>query len=312
MKLSILVTFYNQKEYVDEALTSLLKANLPFEHEILIGDDGSRDGTLEKIKAWEAKLPGVVHSYVMPRDEGSSTPSIERAALNRVNLLRHAKGEYVAFLDGDDFCCDPEKFVAQIAVLDARKDLAASASDCFLYWAENNKRRMGQDKGKDAFFSNEDYWKYKYFHISTFVFRNAFLEKPIDFDPKFFDDNYIVFAFIKYGGVHYLNRPTTCYRQTEGSAWNDREIIERSICNLIDREAELRYNPGLRKAIEYRHLPEVWALKRAKLDESKIPERAKKQLEATGIDVFETIEEFGRFVGARMLLRKIGNKLRRR
>lgn len=44
VKLSILVTFYNQEEYVDRAMNSIFSQKTNFDYEIIIGDDGSSDG----------------------------------------------------------------------------------------------------------------------------------------------------------------------------------------------------------------------------------------------------------------------------
>ena len=49
MKISFLVTYYNQKEYVKPSLDSILAIEKPCDWEIIIGDDGSTDGTIEII-----------------------------------------------------------------------------------------------------------------------------------------------------------------------------------------------------------------------------------------------------------------------
>ena len=49
MKVSFLVTYYNQQDYVEESMNSILNIKKEFDWEILVGDDGSTDGTLEKI-----------------------------------------------------------------------------------------------------------------------------------------------------------------------------------------------------------------------------------------------------------------------
>ena len=101
MKLSVLVTFYNQKDYVDRALRSILLQNTDFEYEILVGDDGSTDGTLDKIKEWQAKYPNKISVYIMDRQEGKKYNSSFRASRNRINLLKYVKGKYFTYLDGD-------------------------------------------------------------------------------------------------------------------------------------------------------------------------------------------------------------------
>ena len=57
MKVSVLVTFYNQEDYVDEALQSVFDQKCDFDFEVLIGDDGSTDGTMAKLQEWKAKYP---------------------------------------------------------------------------------------------------------------------------------------------------------------------------------------------------------------------------------------------------------------
>mgnify|MGYP000790527680 FL=1 len=51
MKVSVLVTFYNQEDYVDEALQSVFDQKCDFDFEVLIGDDGSTDGTITEMEA---------------------------------------------------------------------------------------------------------------------------------------------------------------------------------------------------------------------------------------------------------------------
>ena len=57
MKVSVLVTFYNQEDYVDEALQSVFDQKCDFDFEVLIGDDGSTDGTMAKLQKWMQKYP---------------------------------------------------------------------------------------------------------------------------------------------------------------------------------------------------------------------------------------------------------------
>ena len=55
-KVSVLVTFYNQEAYVDETIKSIINQSVNFSYQIIIGDDGSNDGTIEKLKKWEQNL----------------------------------------------------------------------------------------------------------------------------------------------------------------------------------------------------------------------------------------------------------------
>ena len=52
MKVSFLVTYYNQREYVKQSMDSILAIDKPCDWEILVGDDGSSDGTIEEVNRY--------------------------------------------------------------------------------------------------------------------------------------------------------------------------------------------------------------------------------------------------------------------
>jgi glycosyltransferase involved in cell wall biosynthesis len=94
MKLSIVIPLYNKEKYIERCLKSLLVQDLSQnEHEIIIVDDGSSDnGSL--IGQGYAEKYSNIHFF---RQENAG-PS---AARNRG--LEVAKGDYIYFLDADDY-----------------------------------------------------------------------------------------------------------------------------------------------------------------------------------------------------------------
>ena len=52
IKLSIMVTTYNLEKFVGETLDSVLNQKTDYSYEILVGDDGSSDGTVDVIKEY--------------------------------------------------------------------------------------------------------------------------------------------------------------------------------------------------------------------------------------------------------------------
>ena len=49
-RVSVLITFYNQEQYVDQALQSVIAQKTDFGVKILVGDDGSSDQTQERVR----------------------------------------------------------------------------------------------------------------------------------------------------------------------------------------------------------------------------------------------------------------------
>ncbi len=90
-KVSIIVPCYNQAQYLDEALHSVL--NQSYQNwECIIVNDGSPDNTEEVAKNWKAKDSRF--KYLYKKNGGLSSAR---------NLgLRLATGNYIQFLDSDD------------------------------------------------------------------------------------------------------------------------------------------------------------------------------------------------------------------
>ena len=89
--ISIIVPIYNAAHYLNACLDSLL-AQTEKELQIILVDDGSTDGSIAVAKNYVARDPRV---------ECYSQPHAGQSAA-RNEGLRHAKGEYIAFVDADD------------------------------------------------------------------------------------------------------------------------------------------------------------------------------------------------------------------
>jgi len=85
---SVVIPVFNNGPYVADAVQSVLSQTRRPD-EVLVVDDGSTDGTAEALKPFLSSI-----RYVYQRNRG------EPAARNRG--IREAKGNYIAFLDGDD------------------------------------------------------------------------------------------------------------------------------------------------------------------------------------------------------------------
>lgn len=94
MNLSIVVPVYNLERYITPLFHSLLpQSEQPFE--VIIVDDGSTDNTFSVIEAILSRSPEINCKIIRTENQGVS------AARNRG--LSEATGQYVLFLDGDDY-----------------------------------------------------------------------------------------------------------------------------------------------------------------------------------------------------------------
>nr|WP_321453718.1 glycosyltransferase family 2 protein [uncultured Carboxylicivirga sp.] len=114
MKLSVILLCYNQKEFIKQAIESILRQKVSFDYEVIVGDDCSTDGTSDIISTFSELHPQVKHFR-----------HSENLGLigNFVFCHRISKGKYVATLDGDDYWIDDTKLSQQVSLMDENDKL---------------------------------------------------------------------------------------------------------------------------------------------------------------------------------------------
>lgn len=102
MKFSIIIPAYNVADYLENCVESILKQTYD-NYEIIIVDDGSTDetGKVADELLKQSKQINVVHQY-----NGGASKA-------RNTGMKRATGDYILFLDGDDFWSDSH-FLKQI------------------------------------------------------------------------------------------------------------------------------------------------------------------------------------------------------
>ena len=90
VKLSILMPVYNEQAHVAEALKQTLAVNYPCEVELIVVDDGSRDGTADALRQLDDPR---VRVFTHQRNRGKGA-AVHTAA-------SHADGDYLVILDAD-------------------------------------------------------------------------------------------------------------------------------------------------------------------------------------------------------------------
>ncbi|HHH83162.1 MAG TPA: glycosyltransferase family 2 protein, partial [Chloroflexi bacterium] len=113
---SVLMPCYNAEDTVDKAVQSILQQSLE-RLELILVDDGSRDGTAAKLAEWASSDRRV--RVIARSHEG---------ILGALNAgLSHCQAPYVARMDADDIA-HPERLARQVETLDAHPDLAVVGS----------------------------------------------------------------------------------------------------------------------------------------------------------------------------------------
>lgn len=129
--LSVIVPAYNVENYIKQCVDSILAQNFT-DFELLLVDDGSKDGTgriCDNYATKDARVK-VIHK------ENGGLVSARKAG------IAEAKGEYVAYVDGDDWIA-PEMF--ENLCESARKEDADIVISDFVIARENNHEPLTQN-----------------------------------------------------------------------------------------------------------------------------------------------------------------------
>ena len=110
MKLSVIIPCYNFENYIEQGILSALAQRTNFEFEVLVRDDKSTDNSYKHIERYS--------EFVRLLDSSENLG----AARNIKTLIDNCRGEYIAYLDGDDYWADIYKLQKQVDYMDANPD----------------------------------------------------------------------------------------------------------------------------------------------------------------------------------------------
>src|SRR5215813_13711547 len=132
-KVTAVIPVYNREKYVGSAIDSILAQTFT-DFELLVIDDGSTDKSRE-----------VVRSYHDPRIRLVCNEANEGIPKTRNKGVQLARGEYLAFLDSDDWAY-PERLAKQVAFLDSHPDYAAVGA--WIAWIDEEGRPLKRIRRK--------------------------------------------------------------------------------------------------------------------------------------------------------------------
>lgn len=116
---SVTVATYQHVGYIKQCLEGILMQKTNFPYEIIIGEDGSTDGTQEICKEYAEKYPDRIRLYI--RDRKLSQFVTDNGEVTRFNGIWNrmsARGKYIAWCEGDDYWIDPLKLQKQVDFLE--------------------------------------------------------------------------------------------------------------------------------------------------------------------------------------------------
>ena len=111
---SILIPTYNQSLFIEEAVHSAL--SLTYKNlEVIVSDDNSSDGTLDRIRCISSPSLHVFQNKI----------NLGRVSNYRLLLNSYSRGKYILFLDGDDWLADTTFFDQAVLIMEDNQSVSA-------------------------------------------------------------------------------------------------------------------------------------------------------------------------------------------
>lgn len=125
---SVLMIVYNHAEYLAAAIEGLVSQICEFPYEIIIGEDASSDDSLSIALDYQRRYPQLIRVLSSEENVGMNANS------RRVRAA--ARGEFIAWCEGDDYWCDNHKIAKQAALLSSNPSMGAIHTD----WVKSKLR----------------------------------------------------------------------------------------------------------------------------------------------------------------------------
>lgn len=229
MKVSVIVPVYNLEAYIEKCLESLVHQTLE-DIEIIVINDGSKDNSQKVIEIYEKQYPHKIRAYI----KENAGQGVAR------NLgLQVAKGDYISFVDGDDYLAP--NALEEMYKLSEQKCADICICDYMEVYEDGTEKEIKElaDGGL------KDIKKAYIMAMPGFcnkLFRRAYLEKiKFKFLPIRAYEDFASYApvGIKAENIAYYSQPAYYYVIRQGSTMQAQKMSKR-LLDIFPAEENLR------------------------------------------------------------------------
>ncbi len=238
IRLSFIVPFYNVEPYIEECIRSLYAQDIPMEeYEVICVDDCSPDGSRAIVERLQKEYPTLqLISHSVNKRQGGA----------RNTGLRAAHGEYIWFIDSDDYICS--NVLSQLLATAEKKRLDIMQFD-FMRSSDSkivqyNEPQAVQDGESYIFHDQSLKWSDRICGPWQQLVRRQFLLKEqISFieNAQYEDTDFMLLAFLNAQRVQYFPISAYIYRANRESttlssaspqklAWKINQLVR---CGLL-------------------------------------------------------------------------------
>lgn len=231
---SVTVATYQHANYIKECLDGILMQKTDFLYEIILGEDGSTDGTKQICKEYAERYPDKIRLFI--RDRRLSQYKESNGKIIRFNGIWNrmsSRGKYIAWCEGDDYWIDPYKLQKQVDFLEKHPECVYSCHRYYIYNEYTKEKYLMPNKYFDnqpdvsEFIFEKDYpflqeWITK---TLTCVYRRDAYDTTIANKYKYYRDVHLVYYLLSKGKGVCHSFVGGVYRKNSGGVFGSQTPI---------------------------------------------------------------------------------------
>lgn len=218
-KVSVIMPVYNVEDYLEKSIESVLNQTLK-EIEFIIVNDGSKDNSKAIIEKYLKSYKNII--YLEKENGGLSSA--------RNHGMKYATGEYIAFLDSDDYV----ELQMYEEMYNVAKKENADMVECDFIWEYTHKKKI--DMGKLYFSKKEAIEKARVVAWNKIIKREIIEKAKVEFpfglryeDVEFF---YKILPYLN--KISFIKKCFVHYVQRNSSIANTQDLRTKEIFKVLD------------------------------------------------------------------------------
>ncbi len=253
MKLSVMMITYNHEQFIEQAIRSALGQQTDFDYEIVIGEDCSTDRTREIVMDFYRRYPERIVPVLPEQNVGMMR--------NFMDTLSACRGQYIAFLEGDDYWASRDKLQRQVDFLDTHPDYAICCGrarvldEMGAVGAGTFPRADTVPPNEAGTYGIEILLSGNFICTCTSVCRWSMLRAvPAWFEEMKLGDWPLHILIAQFGKIELMDDVLAVYRLHSGGVWSARSLTSRlkeiiRMFKTLDRELKFQHTRRIRITI---------------------------------------------------------------
>jgi glycosyltransferase involved in cell wall biosynthesis len=220
-KVSVLILVYNHEKYIKQCIESVLDQKTNARLEIVVGNDGSTDGSLHIIEELAKEFPNEIRLISSTENKGISK--------NIIQLIKAATGDFINILDGDDYYSSEFKLQKQLDCFITEPGLLAVCHNVMMVDC-NNSNLEKLNKISKEYISLKDAQNGRLVHINAWLIRASAIH-----DHEYYSNlvrcNDVLFELkiLEKGPARFLNETLSTWRMYNESMSKNISLKEQFI-----------------------------------------------------------------------------------